>query len=101
VIKTEKELLRLIWKEMRLEEHNADIKKRTVIAKEVRKAVEFGLKDCPPEEHEEMLDAIAGLFLSRIDSMKDEAFTKEFYKNLVTIQPPSRNSIFFPKLHGS
>jgi len=84
VIKTEKELLRIIWKEMGLRGHNADIKKRNVIAKEVHKAVEFGLKDCPPEEHEEMLDAIAGLFLSRIGGMKDEAFTKEFYKNLLS-----------------
>lgn len=45
VIKTEKELLRLIWKEMGLRGHNADIKKKAVIVKEVHKAVEFGLKD--------------------------------------------------------
>ena len=61
MIKTEKELLKLIWKEMGLGGHNADMKKRIVIAKEVHKAVEFGLKDCSPEKHEEMLDAIAGL----------------------------------------
>ena len=62
MIKTEKELLRLIWKEMGLGGHNSDMKKRIVIAKEVHKAVEFGLKDCPPGTHEEMLDAIAELF---------------------------------------
>jgi hypothetical protein len=64
VIKTEKELLRLIWKDMGLGGHNADIKKRAVIAKEVHKAVEMGSKEWPPEERDEMLDAIAGLFLS-------------------------------------
>ena len=92
MIKTEKELLRLIWKEMGLGGHNADIKRRTVIAKEVHKAVEFGLKDCPPEEHEEMLDTIAGLFLSRIDGMKDEAFAKEFYKNLLSSMTTAKNT---------
>ena len=92
MIKTEKELLRLIWKEMRLGGHNANIKRRAVIAKEVRKAVKFGLKDCPPEEHEEMLDAIAGLFLSRIDGMKNEAFTKEFYKNLLSSITPAKKT---------
>lgn len=50
MIKTEKELLRLIWKEMGLGGHNSDMKKRIAIAKEVHKAVEFGLKDCPPGE---------------------------------------------------
>lgn len=49
MIKTEKELLKLIWKEMGLGGHNADLKKRTVIAKEVHKAVKFGLEDCPPK----------------------------------------------------
>ena len=48
MIKTEKELLRLIWKEMGLGGQNSDMKKRIAIAKEVHKAVEFGLKDCPP-----------------------------------------------------
>jgi hypothetical protein len=90
LIKTEKELLQLIWKEMGLGGHNADIKKRTVIAKEVRKAVEFGLKDCPPEEHEEMLDAIAGMFISRIGGIKEEAFTKAFYTNLLSSITPSK-----------
>ena len=84
MIKTEKELLRLIWKEVGLGGHNADLKKRKIIAKEVHKAVEFGLKDCPPEEHEEVLDSIAGLFLSRIGDMKDEAFTQAFYTNLLS-----------------
>jgi hypothetical protein len=92
VIKTEKELLRLIWKEMGLGGHNADIKKRTVIAKEVPKAVEFGLKNCPPEEQEEMLDAIAELFLSRIGGMKDEEFTKEFHKNLLSSITPAKKT---------
>ena len=76
MIKTEKELLRLIWKEMGLGGHNSDMKKRIAIAKEVHKAVEFGLKDCPPGKHEEMLDAIAELFLSRIVGMKEETFTR-------------------------
>ena len=92
MIKTEKQLLRLIWKEMELGGHNVDIKKRAVITKEIRKAVEFGLKDCPPEEHEEMLDAIAGLFLSRIGGMKAEAFTKAFYKNLLSSITPEKNT---------
>ena len=74
LIKTEKELLQLVWKDLGLGGHNANTKKRAIIAKEVHKAVDFGLKDCPPEKHEEMLDAIAGLFLSRIGDMKDEAF---------------------------
>ena len=84
MIKTEKELLRLIWKEMGLGGHNSDMKKRIAIAKEVHKAVEFGLKDCPPGEHEEMLDAIAELFLSRIVGMKEETFTKALYTNLLS-----------------
>jgi hypothetical protein len=79
VIKTEKELLRLIWKEMGLGGHNSDMKKRIAIAKEVHQAVEFGFKDCPPGNHEEMLDAIAELFLSRIVGMKEETFTKALY----------------------
>jgi hypothetical protein len=82
VIKTEKELLRLIWKEMGLGGHNSDMKKRIAIAKEVHKAVEFGLKDCPLDE--EMLDAIAELFLSRIVGMKEETFTKALYTNLLS-----------------
>jgi SET domain-containing protein len=88
VIKTEKELLRLIWKEMGLGGHNADIKKRTVIANEVHKSVDFRLRDLPPEKHEEMLDAIAGLFLSRIGDMKEEEFTKAFYTNLLSSITP-------------
>jgi hypothetical protein len=92
VIKTEKELLRLIWKEMGLGGHNADIKKRNIIAKEVHKAVEIGLKDRPPEEHEEMLDAIAGLFLSRIGDMKEETFTEAFYTNLLSSITPGKNT---------
>jgi hypothetical protein len=92
VIKTEKELLRLIWKEMGLGGHNADMKKRVIIAKEVNKAVEFGLKDCPPEKHEEMLDAIAGLFLSRIGGMKEEAFAQAFYTNLLSSITPKKKT---------
>jgi hypothetical protein len=92
MIKTEKELLKLIWKEMGLGGHDADIKKRTVIAKEVHKAVEFGLRDLPPEKHEEMLDAIAELFLSRIDGMKDDAFTKAFYTNLLSSISPVKKT---------
>ena len=84
MIKTEKELLRLIWKERGLGGHNSDMKKRIAIAKEVQKAVEFGLKDCPPGKHEEMLDAIAELFLSRIVGMKEETFTKALYTNLLS-----------------
>jgi hypothetical protein len=84
VIKTEKELLRLIWKDMGLGGHNADIKKRAVIAKEVHKAVEMGSKEWPPEKRDEMLDAIAGLFLSRIGDIKEEEFTKAFYTNLLS-----------------
>ena len=92
MIKTEKELLRLIWKEMGLGGHNADIKKRIVIAKEVHKAVEFGLRGLQPEKHEEMLDAIAGLFLSRIGDMKEEEFTKAFYTNLLSSITPAKKT---------
>ncbi len=90
VIKTEKALLRLIWKEMGLGGHNADIKERAVIAEEVHKAVEFGLKDLPQEKHEEMLDAIAELILSRIGSMKEEVFTEKFYTNLLSSIIPTK-----------
>lgn len=92
MIKTEKELLQLVWKDLGLGGHNANTKKRAIIAKEVHKAVEFGLKDCPPEKHEEMLDAIAGLFLSRIGDMKDEAFTKAFYSNLLSSISPAKKT---------
>jgi hypothetical protein len=92
VIKTEKELLRLIWKEMGLGGHNADIKKRTVIANEVHKAVEIGLKEWPPEKRDEMLDAIAGLFLSRIGDIKEEEFTKAFYTNLLSSITPAKKT---------
>ena len=77
---------------MRLGGHSADIKKRMMIAKEVHKAVEFGLKDCSPEKHEEMLDAIADLFLSRIGGMKEEAFTKAFYTNLLSSITPKKKT---------
>ncbi|HOV83188.1 MAG TPA: hypothetical protein PLQ01_11020 [Methanothrix sp.] len=92
MIKTEKELLRLIWKEMGLGGHNADIKRRVVIAKEVHKAVEFGLKDLPPERHEEMLDDIAELFLSRIGEMKEEEFTKALYTNFLSSILPAKKT---------
>ena len=92
MIKTEKQLLRLILKDMGLGGHNADIKRKAVIAKEVHKAVEFGLKDIPPEEHEEMLDAIAELFLSRIGDMKEEDFTKAFYTNFLSSITPTKKT---------
>ena len=92
MIKTEKELLQLVWKDLGLSGHNVNTKKRAIIAKEVHKAMEFGLKDCPPEKHEEMLDAIAGLFLSRIGDMKDEAFTKAFYSNLLSSISPAKKT---------
>ena len=92
MIKTEKELLRLVWKEMGLGGHNADRKRRTVAAKEVHKAVEFGLKDLPPEKHEEMLDAIAGLILSHIGDMKEEDFTKALYINLLSSITPAKKT---------
>ena len=63
LIKTEKHLVRPIRKEMELGGYNADIKKRTLIAKEVCKAVEFGMKNTHPEQIEDMLDAIGGSFL--------------------------------------
>ena len=63
-----------------------------MIAKEVHKAVEFGLKDIPPEEHEEMLDAIAELFLSRIGDMKEEEFTKAFYTNFLSSITPTKKT---------
>jgi hypothetical protein len=92
VIKTEKELLRLIWKDMGLGGHNADVKKKAVIAKEVHKAVEMGSKEWPPEERDEMLDAIAGLFLSRIGDIKEEEFTKTFYTNLLSSMTPAKKT---------
>ena len=92
MIKTEKELLRLIWKDMGLGGHNADIKKRTVIAKEVHKAVEMASKEWPPEKRDEMLDAIAELFLSRIGDIKEEEFTKAFYTNLLSSMTPAKKT---------
>ena len=92
MIKTEKELLRLILKEIGLGGHNADIKKRTRIAKEVHKAVEMGSKEWPPEKRDEMLDAIAGLFLSHIDGTKEEEFTKAFYTNLLSSMTPAKKT---------
>ena len=92
MIKTEKELLRLVWKEMGLGGHNADRKRRTAAAKEVHKAVEFGLKNLPPEKHEEMLDAIAELILSRIGDMKEEEFNKAFYTNLLSSITPAKKT---------
>ena len=92
MIKTEKELVRLIWKDMGLGGHNADIKKRTVIAKEVHKAVEMGSKEWPPEKRDEMLDAIAGLFLSRIGDIKEEEFTKAFYTKLLSSMTPAKKT---------
>ena len=92
MIKTEKELLRLIWKDMGLGGHNADIKKRAVIAKEVHKAVEMASKEWPPEKRDEMLDAIAGLFLSRIGDIKEEEFTKAFYTNLLSSMTPAKKT---------
>ena len=62
MIKTEKELVRLIWKEMGLGGHNADIKKRYVIAKEVHKAVEIGLKDRLQRSMKRCLMQLLGCF---------------------------------------
>lgn len=92
MIKTEKALLRLVWKEIGLGEHNADRKRRVMAAKVVHKAVEFGLKDLPPEKHEEMLDSIAGLILSRIGDMKEEEFTKAFYTNFLSSITPAKKT---------
>jgi len=39
-----------------------------------------------------MLDAIAGLFLSRIGDMKDEAFSKAFYSNLLSSISPAKKT---------
>jgi hypothetical protein len=50
------------------------------------------LKDYPPEKQKEVLDSIAGLFLSRIDDMKDEAFTKALYTNLLTSITPTKKT---------
>lgn len=77
MIKTEKELLRLIWKEMGLGGNRVDIKKRIVVAKEIHNAVEFGMKNHPPERCEEVFNEVAGSFLSRIDDMKNDALAKE------------------------
>jgi hypothetical protein len=71
MIKTEKELLRLIWKEMGLGGNRVDIKKRIVIAEEIHNVVEFEMKNNPPERCEEVFNAVAGLFLSRIDNIKN------------------------------
>jgi len=77
MIKTEKELLRLIWKEMGLGGSREDIKKRIVIAKEVHNAVEIGMKNLPLERCEEIFNTISGLFLSRVDDMKNGALDNE------------------------
>ncbi len=84
MIKTEKELVRLIWKDLGLEGHNANLKRRASVAKEVHKAVVYVLGDLPPEHHEEMFDALAEMFTTRIDGMRDEDFTKAFYTNLLS-----------------
>jgi hypothetical protein len=83
VIKTEKELLRLIWKEMGLGGHNADLKRRSGAAKEVHKAVDYMMNNTTPDEKEYVFDALASLFLSRINEMGREDFTKIFYQELL------------------
>jgi hypothetical protein len=77
MIKTENELLRLIWKEMGLKGTSVDIKKRIVVAKEIHNAVEFGMKNQPSERYEEVFNAVARLFLSRIDDTKNDDLAKE------------------------
>jgi hypothetical protein len=39
-----------------------------------------------------MLDAIAGLFLSRIGDIKEEEFTKAFYTNLLSSMTPAKKT---------
>jgi hypothetical protein len=54
--------------------------------------VEYVIGDLPPENHEEMLDAIAEMFLTCIGDMKDESFTKAFYTNLLSSMMPAKKS---------
>ena len=62
LIKTEKHLVRPIRKEMGLGGYNADIKKRTVIAKEVCRGCGIRMKNIHPEKIEDMLIQLAGYF---------------------------------------
>ena len=85
-IKSEKELIRVVWRAMGLAQHNADLKQRNIIAKEVHKAFEYAMNNSPPVDEEEkgiLLDSIAGLFISRINDMKREEFDKQFYEELL------------------
>ena len=83
MIKTEKELVRLIWKEMGLEGHNANLKRRSIAAKEVHKAVDYMMNNTSPEEKEYIFDALATLFLPRIHEMGEEEITKAIYEELL------------------
>jgi hypothetical protein len=85
-IKSEKELTRVVWRELGLAGHNADLKRRMVAAEEVHKAYEYAMNNPPPaddEEKEILLDAIACLFTSRINDMKREEFDMQFYDELL------------------
>jgi hypothetical protein len=85
-IKSEKELTRVVWRELGLAGHNADIKRRRVAAEEVHKAYEYAMNNPPPVDEDEkgiLLDAIAGLFISRINDMKREEFDMQFYEELL------------------
>ena len=94
-IKSEKELTRVVWRAMGLGHHNADLKRRRGAAEEIHKAYEYAMNNPPPADEEEkgmLLDAIAGLILSRINDMKREEFDKQFYEELLlTLSQIKRN----------
>ena len=52
----------------------------------------MGSKEWPPDKRDEMLDAIAGLFLSRIGDIKEEEFTKAFYTKLLSSMTPAKKT---------
>ena len=81
MIETEKELVRLIWKEMGLEGHNANLKRRSRAAKEVHKAVDYMMNNTSPEEKEYIFDELATLFLPRIHEMEKKKLLKLFMKS--------------------
>ena len=85
-IKSEKELVRVVWKELGLARHNANLKQRDIVSKEVHKAVKYVMQNSSSldeDEREILFESIAYLFVSRINGMKREKFDKRFYEELL------------------
>lgn len=90
MIKSEKELIHVVWKQLGLTRHGSDLKRKSQVAREVHKAVEFMMKDEPPEQAEEIYDSLAGMFLSKIGEMGQEELAKAFYINLISSTIPKK-----------